>query len=322
MTTTTSAGFVGRQGSVPAGETDPWPSPIPRGELSAEEEMIAVLNEKGGVAKTATVNGLAAASAARGEDFVVEDLDPRASATKELDVDTTDRLTIADILNSVDSKGEFIDPTGLAEQVIVRAGDAWPHVFCMPSERALANREADLSSGMEYRLREAHKGGFMRRFRRGGIDIAPRAGGRLSQVALAAATHVIIPMTLTEDGRDGAVEAVKTLRMVRASGLNPDIRLVGILPSIVEMKVYKDRAGKVLEVRPKTNMAKLIMGEIQEAYGDLVLPIIVPESVTREESRYASIPLTQHTSPTAVPVVQAYGRVLDLIHERRDGMKF
>ncbi|MFE7530057.1 ParA family protein [Kitasatospora sp. NPDC057542] len=165
------------------------------------------------------------------------------------------------------------------------------------AERALANRETDnVAVGLEFRLRLALKGAI-KPGSVGVLDLPPRAGGKLVTSALVAATDVIIPATLDEDGRIGAKEALATIKLVRDLGMNPDLRVVGIVPSIVPggRSTLKDAIGAYLA----------------ETYGDLYRDdLAIPRHSVRQQTRFACVPITAASGKEAQALTGAYDRIL------------
>lgn len=74
-------------------------------------QVIAIANQKGGVAKTTTTVNLAAALARQSEKVLCIDLDPQANLTMSLGCQTPDELpyTIADVIDKAIAE-ETIDP--------------------------------------------------------------------------------------------------------------------------------------------------------------------------------------------------------------------
>jgi len=128
------------------------------------------------------------------------------------------------------------------------------------------------------------------------IDVPPRAGGKIVAAALTLATHVLIPITLDEDGRIGAVDATRSVeRHAITSG--QDIKVDAVFRSIVEGTV--------------TNLATRIESWIVETYGGRVLPIKVPRYNVRRVTRYACQPITTAKDAHAAAITYAYGQLLD-----------
>ncbi len=256
--------------------------------------VIAIYSEKGGVGKSALAAGLTAAARKRGIAVVAGDLDPRGTFTSELGIteDAAPAFTMNDLL-ALDPQGE----TGLASEALADASEAWPGVQLIAAERALANRETDnVAIGLEFRLRLALKG-VVGPDAVGILDLPPRAGGKLVTSALVAATHVFIPATLDEDGRIGAKEALATIRLVKDLGMNPDLQVVAIVPSIVPggKSTLKDAIGK----------------HLAEEYGDLYRDdLAIPRHSVRQQARFACVPITAATGKEAQALADAYDRIL------------
>ncbi|MFJ8982564.1 ParA family protein [Streptomyces sp. NPDC102282] len=257
--------------------------------------VLAVYSEKGGVGKSALSAGLVAAARRRKRPVVAGDLDPRATFTAELGIsqDQAPAFTMNDLL-ALDPQGD----TGLAAEALVPASEAWSGVQVIASERALANRETDnVAVGLEFRLRLALQGVIAAPDGVGVLDLPPRAGGKLVTSALIAATDVFIPATLDEDGRIGAAEALSTIRLVKDLGMNANLRVVGIVPSIVPggRSTLKDAIGKYLA----------------DTYGPLYRDdLAIPRHSVRQQSRFACVPITDAPGREAQALVDAYDRIL------------
>ncbi|MGZ4428500.1 MAG: ParA family protein, partial [Nocardioidaceae bacterium] len=100
--------------------------------MTATTQVLAIANQKGGVAKTTTVASLGAALAELGNRVLLVDLDPQACLTFSLGIDPED-LELS--VHSVLTKG--VDPT----EVIIETEDG---VDLLPATIELARAEADL----------------------------------------------------------------------------------------------------------------------------------------------------------------------------------
>src|SRR6476619_1975192 len=112
---------------------------------ASKTRVLAVANQKGGVAKTTTVASLGAALAELGQRVLLVDLDPQACLTFSLGIDPEDlELSVHHVL----TKG--LDPS----EGILETEDG---VDLMPATIELARAEADLltRTGREYVIRSA-----------------------------------------------------------------------------------------------------------------------------------------------------------------------
>ncbi|WP_226358493.1 ParA family protein [Pseudonocardia sp. ICBG601] len=267
--------------------------------------LLAIDSEKGGVGKSSLAGGLVAVMAAAGHEVLAVDLDPRATLTAELDAVAPEGVTEMPSLNDLLHEDQGIDPSelpelrGLASQAVRPAGAHWgDRVRVLAAERALAHRESDLTTpNIEHRLALSLEG-FKRQFRLVVIDLPPRAGGKLVGAGLLAATHVLFPGTLDEDGLIGVRDARKTAR--RVSRAHPAaLRQVGVLRTIVE---------------PRTRLAELSDRRFTEEFDD-VLDVVIPKRIVRREARTACVPITTATTRDAQDLVSAYTAVLNTIAE-------
>ncbi|MEP6816505.1 MAG: AAA family ATPase, partial [Marmoricola sp.] len=147
----------------------------------SKTRVIAVANQKGGVAKTTTVASLGAALAELGHRVLLVDLDPQACLTFSLGVDPEDLdLSVHHVL----TKG--LDP----HEVILETEDG---VDLLPSTIELARAEADLltRTGREYVIRSAVED--LDDYDWVLLDCPPSLG-LLTVAALTAATGVLIPL--------------------------------------------------------------------------------------------------------------------------------
>ncbi|MFE5522554.1 ParA family protein [Streptomyces virginiae] len=259
-------------------------------------KRVASYSEKGGVGKSALAAGLAAvarrrALAGRIGTVYTADLDPRGTFTSELGLDTEALPCSLNDLLAADPKGE----KGLAADVMLEAAEAWSGVRVLAAERALANRETDQATALEFRLRSGLDG-VVTDDDLAVIDLPPRAGGKLVVSGLIAATHVVIPATLDEDGRVGAREALDTIRQVQET-YNPGLQVVGIVPSIVP-------GGK-------STLGDVIGKFLADTYGPLYRDdLAIPRYSIRQQTRFARVPITSQTGKEATALMTAYDSIL------------
>lgn len=152
-----------------------------------------VYSEAGGVAKTTTAVSLAMSWAEQGRQVVLIDLDPRAAATKWVDVESSEPgLHIGAVIGNP-------DPTGWVQDLAVPSG--WhENLRVVPSDRSLSHQESDRADHAHLRLRMALtdlQADLVV------IDCPNRQGGPLTQNAFTASDGVIYAARPTSDGCDG-----------------------------------------------------------------------------------------------------------------------
>ena len=238
--------------------------------------VVALANQKGGVAKTTSVASIGAALAELGQRVLLVDLDPQACLTFSLgvDPDTVER-SIHDVL------------TGSAElgDVVVTCEEG---IDLVPSAIDLAGAEAMLlpRPGREYVLRSALEGADTA-YDVVLLDCSPSLGV-LTLNALTAADALIIPMPCEMLSHRGVGQLLDTVADVQKI-LNRDLEVWGILPTLFD---------------GRSNHAREVLADVGERYDLPVLEPPIPKTVRFAEAPAVgrSILATARTSKGA----QAY----------------
>ncbi|MEZ5099249.1 MAG: AAA family ATPase [Thermoleophilia bacterium] len=218
--------------------------------------VIAMANQKGGVAKTTTTLNLAVAFKEQGLRVLVVDLDPQGNLTMSqgMNPDELERsmfdvlvrgLPIDEVVRTVE-----ID---VAVSSIDLAGAELALSSMIGRERALQKALAPVRGEYDYVL----------------IDTPPSLG-LLTINALTASDYVIVPVQCEYLSLRGLVQLQNTLQMIREN-LNPSVEILGILPTMYD--------GRTLHSREAVEM-------LQENFGDLVFA-----SRIRKTIRYAEAPV-------------------------------
>ncbi|WP_193611992.1 ParA family protein [Nocardioides lijunqiniae] len=202
--------------------------------------VLAVANQKGGVAKTTSVASIGAALAELGQKVLLVDLDPQACLTFSLGIDPEDlELSVHQVL----TKG--LDPT----EVILATEDG---VDLLPATIELARAEADLltRTGREHVVRGViedldEKGA--------GYDWVlldcPPSLGVLTVAALTAADGVLIPLQCETLSHRGVGQLLDTVHDVRRF-TNKGLAVWGVLPTLYDGRTTHSRT--VLETISQT----------------------------------------------------------------------
>ena len=246
--------------------------------------IIALANQKGGVAKTTTVASLGAAFAEQGRRVLLVDLDPQACLTFSLGVDPDAvETSIHDVL---------VGGVDLAD-VIVRCEEG---VDLVPSSIDLAGAEAVMLSrpAREYVLRgalDAVRPDYDVIL----LDCSPSLGV-LTLNALTAASGLVIPMPCEMLSHRGVGQLLDTVRDVKRI-LNKKLRVLGILPTLYDGRSTHSR--EVLE-------------DVGERYDLPVLSPPIPKTVRFAEAPAVgrSILSTARSSKGATAYRQVAGSLL------------
>jgi chromosome partitioning protein len=242
--------------------------------------IVAVANQKGGVAKTTSVHSLGAALVERGERVLLVDLDPQACLTYSNGIAPDDLdQSLHDVMVGRAS----------AEDVRVKVGD----LHLLPASIDLAGAEVHLLSrtGREYVLKRAlHP--MLDSYDMVLIDCPPSLG-ILTINGLTAATEVLIPLQCETLSQRGVGQLLETIDDVR-DYTNPTLTVRGVIATLYDRR---------------TKLARQVVAEIPEKYGlEVVLPP-VPKSVKVAEAPGRGVSILQH-APTSGAAV-AYRELAD-----------
>jgi chromosome partitioning protein len=252
--------------------TTPVPTPA---HPPAPATVLAVANQKGGVAKTTSVASIGAALAELGQSVLLVDLDPQACLTFSLGIDPEDlELSVHHVL----TKG--LHPS----EVVIETDDG---VDLLPATIELARAEADLltRTGREHVLASALD------------DLAetttydwilldcPPSLGVMTVAALTAAQGVLIPLQCETLSHRGVGQLLDTVHDVRRF-TNRDLEVWGVLPTLYD---------------GRTNHARRVLETISETYGLDVIEPPVPKTIKFAEAPAAgrSILATSRSSKGA-----------------------
>jgi len=219
--------------------------------------MIAVANQKGGVAKTTTAINLSACLATTGRRVLLVDIDPQGNATSGLGIDR-DHLenSIYDLL-----LGEV-----KADQVVVKSGIG--NLDLIPANISLAGAEIEMvgMENREFRLRESLKD-IRSDYNYIFIDCPPSLG-LLTINALSAAERVLIPIQCEYYALEGVGQLLQTVNLVQRR-LNPHLELEGVLLTMFDAR---------------TNLAIQVVDEVKNYFGNKVFQTVIPRNVRLSEA--------------------------------------
>jgi len=196
--------------------------------LVTSTHVLAVANQKGGVAKTTTVASLGAALAAEGKRVLLVDLDPQGCLTFSLGHDP-DKLPVSvhEVL-----LGEVEPDVALVETA--------EGMTLLPANIDLAGAEAMLlmRAGREYALKRA-LAKVADRFDVILLDCPPSLGV-LTLNGLTAAGEVIVPLQCETLAHRGVGQFLRTVADVQQI-TNPELTLLGALPTLYDSRTTHSR---------------------------------------------------------------------------------
>ncbi|GAC1387231.1 MAG: ParA family protein [Marmoricola sp.] len=227
----------------------------PRNQVPKPARVVAVANQKGGVAKTTSVASIGVALAELGQRVLLVDLDPQACLTFSLGIDP-EHLDLS--VHHVITKG--VDP----REVMVTTADG---VDLLPATIELARAEADLltRTGREYVIRAVLAG--LDEYDWVLLDCPPSLGV-LTVAALTAATGVLIPLQCETLSHRGVGQLLDTVHDVRRF-TNPTLEVWGVLPTLYD---------------GRTNHARAVLENVSQAYELDILEPPIPKSIRFAEA--------------------------------------
>lgn len=237
--------------------------------------VVAVANQKGGVAKTTTAISVAAALVEQGKRTLVVDVDGQACATFSLGVDPEDLAaeeSSACLFTSVDAQERarslrrIIRPTDDGMHLVPATVDLAAADFMLASqdgrERVLADALEAIDDDYDFII----------------IDCSPSLG-LMTINALMAADEVLVPLKCETLSHRGLGQLMETIGEVRRWG-NPHIRVAGVLPTIFD---------------GRTSHAQAVLADLGPRYGVRVFDPI-PRSI-----RFAEAPAVGRTIMATSP---------------------
>jgi chromosome partitioning protein len=249
-------------------------------------QVIALANQKGGVAKTTTTLNLAVALKEVGHEVLVVDLDPQGNLTMSqgMNPDDVERSMFDVLVHSLPIQ-EVIQRAEIdvAVSSIDLAGAELALSSMIGRERALQKALLPVRSAYDYIL----------------IDTPPSLG-LLTINALTAADGVIVPVQCEYLSLRGLVQLEATLSMIREN-LNPIVEIRGILPTMFDARTV--HAREAIEM-------------LQENFGDLVF-----DTRIRKTIRYAEAPVQGSSVLKYDPSGPAAEAYRDLAKEVLNGSK-
>jgi len=231
--------------------------------------IIAIANQKGGVAKTTTAVNLSSSLVEKGKKVLLVDLDPQGNATSGCGI-MKHRLSrcIYDVIINEENIRSVIADTELknlkvAPARIELAGAEIELVSQLYREGKLATSLQEIKDEYDFII----------------IDCPPSLG-LLTLNALCAATDVLIPIQCEYYALEGLSLLVNTLDKVKRS-INRDLEIIGVLLTMFDAR---------------TNLSIQVVDEVKKYFRDKVFRTIIPRNVRLSEAPSHGQPIILYDS--------------------------
>lgn len=219
--------------------------------------VLALVNQKGGVGKTTTCVNLAAFLARKGKKVLLIDIDPQGNATSGLGFDKNElENTVYDVLINETDFTEVIIDTGrknlhLAPANIQLAGAEIELVNVVSRETRLRKSLNEIKNDFDFILMDC-----------------PPSLGLLTLNALTAADGVLVPIQGEYYALEGVTQLMETINLVKKS-LNPKLSIFGVIVTMFDSR---------------TQLAHQVANEVRKYFGNKVFRTIIPRNVRLSEA--------------------------------------
>ena len=219
--------------------------------------VIAIANQKGGVAKTTTAVNLGSWMSIMGHRVLLVDIDPQGNASSGLGLSKDDlEYTTYDVLiNGLE-----------AEKAVIQS--PIENLFVLPSRIDLAGAEIEMvgMESREYLLKKAFLS-IREQYEIILIDCPPSLG-LLTINAMAAADSVLIPIQCEYYALEGVGQLMNSISLVQEE-INKDLKVEGILLTMFD---------------GRTNLSIQVVDEVKRHFKSKVYRSIIPRNVRLSEA--------------------------------------
>ena len=231
--------------------------------------VIAIINQKGGVVKSTTAINLAAALGYLGKRVLVVDFDPQGNATSGfgVDKDSLERDVYDTLMNNVSIEDVVVsspvEGVSVAPATIQLAGAEIELVSVMARESVLRYVLEPVRDSYDYIF----------------VDCPPSLG-LLTVNALVAADSLLVPIQCEFYALEGRSKLLESMRMVKGR-LNPALDIFGVVMTMFDAR---------------TTLSRQVVEEVRDFFGSKVFNTIIPRNVKLSEAPSHGLPINRYDS--------------------------